>query len=396
MSPRRSFGLRDRPNAGSVPTVPGHEDKPRNVVPVLRPQLPPSDRLLPYLRRIDESRVYANWGPLVGDLESRLSQAWGLPAEATTSAGSGTAALVGAILANAGRAAPGSPMALIPALTFSATAVAAELCGYQPYLTDVDPETWMLQPEALADHPALDRLGVVVPVATFGRSVPQEPWRSFRERTGVPVVIDGSASFDRILEAPDTFLGEVPVVISFHATKSFATGEGGCVVSTDTGLVSRATQALNYGFRVRRESEVPSLNGKMSEYHAAVGLAELDGWGAKIRALEDVAARYRARFDAAALPGRLVTAPDVSACYVLMECSGRDRAERVEEGLRRSGVDYRFWYGGGLHRQSQFAQAPTDDLSVTDDLVTRLIGLPLAPDLSERLVERVVEALGAG
>jgi dTDP-4-amino-4,6-dideoxygalactose transaminase len=382
------------PEYGYLAPVPGHEEKPPTPVPVLRPQLPSSERLLPYLRRIDESRIYSNWGPLVGELESRLSQGWGLSAEATTSASSGTAALVGAILASAGRAATRSPFALLPALTFSATAVAVELCGYQPYLADVDRQTWMLDPEALTAHPALDRIGVVVPVAPFGRSVPQAPWLEFRERTGVPVVIDGSASFDRILEAPDAFLNEVPVVISFHATKSFAAGEGGCVVSTDTGLVALVAQALNYGFRVRRESEVPSLNGKMSEYHAAVGLAELDGWAAKIHALQDAAARYRARFEAVGVSGRLVTTPNVSACYVLVDCGNRGAAERVEEGLRRSGIDYRFWYGEGLHRQMQFAQAPSDDLSITDDLAPRLIGLPLAPDLGEQVVARVVEALG--
>ena len=360
---------------------------------MLRPQLPPAGRLVPYLKRIDETRIYSNWGPLVGELESRLSAGWGLPAEATTSAGSGTAALVGAILASAGRAASRSPFALVPAFTFSATAVAVELCGYEPYLADVDREGWVLDAEALTAHPALDRLGVVVPVAPFGRAVPQAPWLEFRERTGVPVVIDGSASFDRVLEAPDVFLGEIPVAISFHATKSFATGEGGCVVATDIGLAALITQTLNYGFRVRRESDVPSLNGKMSEYQAAVGLAELDGWTVKIRALEDVAACYRARFEAVDAAGRLVTAPDVSACHVLVDCGDRAAAERVEGALRRSGVDYRFWYGEGLHRQAQFAKAARDDLSVTDDLASRLIGLPLAPDLGDRDVARVVGAL---
>ena len=371
------------------------EEKPPPV-PVLRPRLPSSERLLPYLRRIDESRVYSNWGPLVGELESRLSERWGLSPEATTSAGSGTAALVGAILASAGRATSRSPLALVPAFTFSATAVAVELCGYQPYLADVDRQSWMLDPEALASHPALDRAGAVVPVAPFGRPVPQAPWLEFRERTEVPVVIDGSASFDRVLEAPDSFLGEIPVVVSFHATKSFATGEGGCVVSTDTGLIALVTQALNYGFRVRRENEVPSLNGKMSEYHAAVGLAELDDWAAKIRAFENVAARYHARREELDVPGRLVTTPDVSACYVLLDCGDPSEAQRAERGLRGSAIDYRFWYGEGLHRQPQFARSPSDDLSITEDLLPRLIGLPLAPDLDERVVARAVEALATG
>ncbi len=381
---------------GYLGPVHGPEERPPPPLPVLRPQLPPAERLLPYLRRIDESRIYSNWGPLVGELEARLSERLGLPSGTVTSAGSGTAALVGAIMASAGRGGPRASLALVPAFTFSATAVAVELCGYGLYLADVDPESWMLDPARLASHPALERLGVVVPVAPFGRPVRQAPWLEFRERTGVPVVIDGSASFDRVLEAPGESLGEIPVALSFHATKSLATGEGGCVVSTDAELIARVTQALNYGFRVRRESETPSLNGKMSEYHAAVGLAELDGWAAKLRGLEDAAARYRARLDQAGRSVRLVTTPAVSACYVLADCGDRQAAARVEEGLRRAAIDYRFWYGEGLHRQRQFAQASGDDLSVTDDLARRVIGLPLAPDLDERSVGRVVDALEDG
>ena len=43
-------------------------------IPVLRPLLPRAERLLPYLRRIDETRIYSNHGPLSGELERRLAE----------------------------------------------------------------------------------------------------------------------------------------------------------------------------------------------------------------------------------------------------------------------------------------------------------------------------------
>ena len=141
-------------------------------IPVLRPQLPGAERLLPYLRRIDSARIYSNWGPLAGELERRLAERLGVPADGFSSASSGTAALVGAILASAGRATPERPLALIPAFTFIATAAAVELCGYDPYLLDVDANSWMLDPDRVAAHPNLDHVGLVVPVALFGRPVP--------------------------------------------------------------------------------------------------------------------------------------------------------------------------------------------------------------------------------
>ena len=69
-----------------------------NRIPVLRPQLPPAEQLLPVLKRIDEARIYTNWGPLSSELEGRLARTLRLPAGGVVSASSGTAALVGAIL----------------------------------------------------------------------------------------------------------------------------------------------------------------------------------------------------------------------------------------------------------------------------------------------------------
>ena len=132
---------------------------------------------------------------------------------------------------------------------------------------------------------------------------PPAPWTAFRERTGVPVVIDGAASVERLEDDPRRLTGDIPVALSFHATKSFATGEGGAVVTTDPAVGRAVVETLNFGFFDRRESRVPSINGKMSEYHAAVGLAELDDWPAKRRAFGDVADRYRDRFAASGLAG---------------------------------------------------------------------------------------------
>src|SRR5687768_8800347 len=102
-------------------------------IPVLRPQLPDAERLLPYLRRIDASRLYTKYGPLVTQLEARLTRHLALPAGGRASASSRTAGRVGAILAVAGRATGRRPLALVPDYTFVATAVAAEQCGFRPH-----------------------------------------------------------------------------------------------------------------------------------------------------------------------------------------------------------------------------------------------------------------------
>jgi dTDP-4-amino-4,6-dideoxygalactose transaminase len=284
----------------------------------------------------------------------------------------------------------------LPAFTFVATAVAVENCGYRPYLADIDAESWMLDPMLLAHHSERDRIGLVVPVATFGRPVPQRPWQTFCQQTGIPVVIDGAASFEAAVAGPDQFFGPIPVTLSFHATKSFATGEGGGIATTDLDLARRAIQALNFGFRGARDSRSSGINGKMSEYHAAVGLAELDGWPAKRAALRAVADSYRRFSDQVGLVDRLVAAPDIGSCYVLFRSSGMQEKVRITESLNREGVDFRLWYGDGVHRQTYFAEFPRESLDVTERLALHLLGLPVAPDLSDATIARVVSGLAAG
>ena len=363
------------------------------VVSVLRPTLPTAEKLLPYLRRIDRSRVYTNFGPLNAEFEDRLTHLICESGAEVVTANSGTAALAGAILAVAGRAQRDRPLALLPSFTFVATATAVEMCGYAPHLADIGAESWMMDPAIALASPALSAVGVVVPVAPFGRLVPQAQWLDFQTKTGIPVVIDGAASFDSLFGSTKASPGDVPVALSFHATKSFGVGEGGCVVLGDAALARRVRQVLNFGFYGSREARTPHLNGKFSEYQAAVGLAELDEWPQKHARLAAVANEYRRCLAGTSLATSLIATPDISSSYILLCCDGAVQAERIQQALTEQRIDTRRWYGYGLHRHHYYAGITRDDLSVTARLAPTLIGLPLATDLSGEVIRRIADTL---
>ena len=75
-------------------------------------------------------------------------------------------------------------------------------------------------------------------------------------------------------------------------------------------------------------------------------------------------------------------------------CASNAEATNIGDHLKAGNVDFRHWYGDGLHRQRHFLNASRDDLPVTELLGQRLIGLPMAPDLPHTAIERVVEAIG--
>jgi dTDP-4-amino-4,6-dideoxygalactose transaminase len=281
----------------------------------------------------------------------------------------------------------------MPAYTFVATASAAEQCGYRVHLGDIDGDSLCLEPGRAICDPHLADVGLVIVVAPFGRPVPQRPWQLFTRDTGIPVVIDGAACVDVVINDPSSFIGEIPLALSFHATKSFATAEGGLVASTSVPLIRKVTQTLNFGFEDTREAKTPSVNGKLSEYHAAVGLAELDAWNGKLRRLRAVIAAYRVALHDRGLGDRLVSSPEISSSYLLFRCINADEALQITAALTRAGVGWRHWYGLGVQNHSYFAGTSCDDLPVTRAVAPLLIGLPIAVDLSDTDVDRVVSAL---
>src|SRR4051812_20194570 len=141
-----------------------------SLLPVMRPKLPPAPALLPYLGRIDDSRIYSNYGPLSAEFETRLSQHFGLQALGVTTVCNGTVGLALALMAQEPR--PGT-LCVIPGWTFIASAQAAQMAGLVPYFVDVDPETWALDPrtvsEALSQAPG--EVSAVMPVVPFGRPI---------------------------------------------------------------------------------------------------------------------------------------------------------------------------------------------------------------------------------
>ncbi len=321
------------------------------------------------------------------ELQRRLSGRMG--GQFVALANSGTSAIVGAVLAVAGRAPAERPICLMPAYTFIGTVSAVEQCGYTPHFVDVDEATWMACPSALADHPLLASAGLVLVVSAFGRTVEQAPWEAFREATGVPVVIDGAAMIEALMRDPGACIGEVPVALSFHATKPFSTGEGGAVVCASEAVWTAAMQSLNFGYDIDRASKRPSINGKMSEYHAAVGGAELDGWDVKLGRFHEAARRLRARMAG----DGLWTAPVIGANYALFLGETPEVAERGCEALSANRIGWRRWYGLGGHSHPYTARYGRDRLDVTEHLVRTTVGLPMSVDLSEDDAGRIGAAL---
>lgn len=359
--------------------------EPSEPLAIARLELPQADALLPYLRRIDISRWYSNFGPLLTEFEARLAARFEPRTQVVTCV-NGTQGL--SLCLQALQLPPGS-LCAVPAYTFVATAHAIIDAGLVPYFLDVDPDAWTLQPEtvreALASAPA--QISAVVVVAPFGLMPDLTPWLQLREETGVQVVVDAAAAFDTVHAAP------LPTVVSLHATKVLGIGEGGFVATDDHQLAQRVRQLTTFGFSGSRESRIPATNAKLSEYAAAVGLAAMDAW--PHNRLRWLRAGQGLRAAMSHLP-QVVFQPGWGLTWATSVCSVRltdETAATVECRLNAGGVETRRWWGLGCHTNPAFADCPKGDLTQTDRLGAAVIGLPFSIDLDHEQISRIVAAL---
>lgn len=355
-------------------------------VPLMRPLLPTAKRIGVYLERIETGRWYTNFGPLAQLFTERLCAHFAAPQGAVVLSANGTLGLATALMASR---APEGRLCAMPSWTFAATAHAARVAGLEPFFVDVDPDTWALAPDRVGKILAMapGPVAAVVVVAPFGAPIDPAPWIRFRDAHGIPVVIDAAAGFDTARPSP------LPTLVSLHATKIMGIGEGGFVLCDDLDLADDIRARTNFGFAGGRQAQAASLNAKMSEYQAAVGLAALELWPETRARHAALSASYAAAL--ATLPGA-VPLPGWGREWLAMThdvALPAGHAGAVAAALRARGIDSRQWWEKGCHRMPAFQDCPRTRLPATEGLAECVLGLPYFIDMTAVQIARVAEAL---
>ena len=366
----------------------------RVVVPpvaIMRPLLPSASSIAAYLKRIDESRIYSNYGPLWQEFHDGF-QSWLAgrtegPHPEVVFTSSGTTAIE---LALRSRALSGKRLCLMPSFTFIASAHAVCNAGLEPYLLDVDPEELVLTPaiaaQALKSLPS--KPAAVLVVSAFGAPPDIAAWESFEAEHGVPVIIDAAAAATAIRRVT-----AIPICLSLHATKTFGIGEGGAIVTSDDALASHLLAMTGFGFAgTQRVSTVRGGNYRISEYTAAVGLAALEGIALKEGRLLTLAQQYVRRLaDAPVTLQRGLGSDWASSTFNILVAS--EEVASTLERMEAKGVQWRRWWGPGTHRHAAFADLQGTALPHTEQIAPRVIGIPFHESLRPSEIDRVVACL---
>jgi dTDP-4-amino-4,6-dideoxygalactose transaminase len=373
-------------------------------LPLIAPQPPRLSQMTDALRAIEARGTYSNGGPVVRGFEAAATAGLFGGQGACLAVANATLGLMLAIRHAAGPRAGSDALALVPAFTFAATAQAVQWAGLTPVLCDIDPEDWTMRADAEAAAFARygDRIAVVVPYATFGASLDLARYRAYHAR-GIGVVVDAAASLGTIDAEGHQFGAGAPfpVVYSMHATKVFATAEGGLIHSGDTALVETLRRMTNFGFDGGRSAEGPGLNAKLPEVLgvlATAKLEELEGIAAHRAALDRV---YRARlggfadahgFQFQALRGSL---PALQFQSLLLPRAFAGHRAAIIATLAERGIGAGQYFSPHLGEQPWFRSSCVIDraLPVADEIAGRILSLPVTDGMTEADVDTVCTAL---
>ena len=394
-------------------------------------------RFLPYGRhQIDEDDIAAvvsvlrsdslTGGPRVAEFEQAFAQRVG--ARFAVACANGTAGLhLAAMALGLGP----DDAAIVPTLTFLATANAARYVGAEVSFADVDPATGLMQPEDLREAFAREtgrKVKAILPVHLNGQCVDMESIAEFAGRHELRVIEDACHAIGatyRTRSGEEVRVGACRhsdmAVFSLHPVKTIAMGEGGVVTTNNPDLYAALLRLRNHGMVreasrfVQREEAFdadgqpnpwyyempePGYNYRASEIHCALGLSQLgklDHFLARRRELADTYDRALAPLARLVRPiARVPQAASGWHLYVVhidFKAAGKSRACLMNE-LRERGIGTQVHYLP-VHRQPYYRRRYGSlALPGADTYYASCLSLPFYPALTGSDVGRVAAALG--
>jgi dTDP-4-amino-4,6-dideoxygalactose transaminase len=293
---------------------------------------------------------------------------------------------------------------ILPSFTFVATAQAVLYAGGIPLFADIDADLNM----SLADLERLldehEDVGAVMPVHMYG--LPARPHEieelvalaSRRRRRKIGLIFDGAHAFGSSVDGRRVGgFGDVEV-FSLSVTKVLVTVEGGLIATRDPDLAQRYRYMRNYGIHSNYDAHFPGVNGKMSEFHAIVGLHNLRRIDALLAERQHKARQFRAKIESATAfelsPWPQSVVHTFKDFTILVRRDAADGArDRVMKSLAGEGIETRAYFHPPVHEQEFFKRFAAGPLPNTESLSRRVITLPFYTSLSEDEMDYIVAAL---
>lgn len=354
------------------------------MIPVTKPFLPPQQIYQSYLDGIWKRNWLTNMGPLASDLELRLKEF--LKVDHLLFVTNGTVALQMAI-----KALDLKGEIITTPFSFVATTSSIVWEGCTPVFVDIDPNS--LNIDATKIEAAItEKTSAILATHVYGNPCEVEKIDQIAKKYHLKVIYDAAHAFGVKVNGRSIFeFGDISTC-SLHATKLYHSIEGGLLITKDPVLLKKLASVRNFGISGFESFDELGLNGKNSEFHAAMGLANL-------KYLEDISKKRNAltaRYDdklknlKARRPIWNIHSENNAAYYAII-FDTEDLMLQCKKHLEDNGIGTRRYFYPSLAGALPYLKQ--QQFSIADDIAKRVLCLPLFYDLTVEEVDLICRLL---
>ena len=282
--------------------------------------------------------------------------------------------------------------------TFASTTHAIVRNGLVPVFCDVNPVDYTIDVTKIEAF-ITPKTVAIVPVHVYGNICDDETICAIAKKHGLKVIYDAAHAFGARYKGRSVAeLGDASM-FSFHATKVFHSIEGGAVSFHDDDLVAKLNDWKNFGQHTPEDVIFAAGNGKMSEFHAAMGLCNLRHLSEEIAKRGAAVARYRQRLEGVEgvrlSPVQANVIPNHAYFPVVFDGYKYDR-DQVQAMLNAEGIVARKYFYPLTNGFACYRDLPTageDKTPVAKHIAHRVLTLPLFADLTVEDVDRICDII---
>jgi dTDP-4-amino-4,6-dideoxygalactose transaminase len=361
---------------------------------VTQPHLPPLVDFIPMLQQIWDSRVLTNGGVYHAQLESALCERLGVKHISLFT--NCTIALLTAL-----QALRISGEVITTPYSFVATSHSLLWNGLKPIFVDVDPNTLNIDPSKI-EAAISPQTTAILAVHVYGHPCDVDAIQKIADNYNLRVIYDSAHAFGVNCHCGSVLNHGDLSVLSFHATKVFNTFEGGAIVSPDAKTKLRIDHLKNFGFVDETTVVAPGINGKMSEFNAALGLLQLQHIDAAIARRATIDALYREQLadvdGIRCLAGAGESTPNFAYFPILVESTYAMSRDALYDSLKNQGIFTRRYFFPLISDFPMYRSLPSAqpfNLPIATGAAARVLCLPIYPSLSDLDVVRICKLISS-
>lgn len=350
------------------------------MIPVSKPFVPPKEEYEQYLDGIWQRQWLTNMGPLANNLELKLKEY--LSVKYLLFVTNGTIALQMAI-----KALELKGEIITTPFSFIATTSCIVWESCKPVFVDIDKHTLNID-AAKIEAAITPNTSAILATHVYGNPCDVEAIEKIAQKHNLKIIYDAAHAFGVTINGKSVFeYGDISTC-SLHATKLYHSGEGGLIVTKDAALLKKLAYIRNFGFNGPESFAELGINGKNSEFHAAMGLANLKYIEAILAKRKLLTGHYHKFLkNAKAYIPKWNAKASMNYAYCPVVFESKEIMLAAMEKLKSAEIFARRYFYPSLAQSIPYLEHSS--MPVTDDVAERVLCLPLYYDLSVEEVDLI-------